>query len=69
MGSQGKLCYRLLSDSIPGYPTLIPLLFCWFNFLDKKAVKNYMKEDSNTYEMKTYLIFFLYSWVQQPFSG
>ena len=46
-GLQGKLCCRLLSESIPGYSILIPILFCWFNFLDKKAQKNYIKEDSN----------------------
>ena len=36
---RGKLCCRLLSDSIPGYFILIPLLFCWFDLLDKKSVK------------------------------
>ena len=39
MESHDKMCCRLLSDSVLGYPTLIPFLFCWFNFLDKKAVK------------------------------
>ena len=32
---KGDLCCCLLSDSILGYCILI----CWFNFLDKKAVK------------------------------
>ena len=39
MGSQGKLCSCLLSDSILGYSIPILLMFCWFNFLNKKAVK------------------------------
>ena len=28
-----------------GYPTFIPLLFCWFNFLDKKAVKELSQKE------------------------
>ena len=38
MGFQGNLCC-LQSESILGYSVLTPILFCWFNFLDMKAVK------------------------------
>ena len=39
MGFQSIFCCCLLSDSILGYSILTPMLFCWFNFLDMKAVK------------------------------
>ena len=39
MGFQGKLCCRLLSDSIQTLFNFYPSLSCWCNFLDKKAVK------------------------------
>ena len=39
MGFQGNLCCCLQSESILGYSILTPILFCWFNILDMKAVK------------------------------
>ena len=48
LGSEeGKLCRRLLSDSILRLFYFYPTLSCWCNFLDKKAAKELYEKNSN----------------------
>ena len=58
--------------SIGLYPGLFysnPTLSCWFNFLDMKAKRNYMKRDrKRRLEANVSFRFCLYFWVQHPFS-
>ena len=46
-----------------------PMLSCWFNFLDIKAVKELYERKQEKIGSQDIFYFCLYFWVQQQFSG